>query len=104
MIKSITISVEEDSGSTMQHTVSTKEEALALIDRYFYKPIIPEVKIGDKVRILTTGGFDNGAKYIGKIYEVEAVYGSGVVGLRTGLSGSSELWIYYSDEYELVKE
>lgn len=35
MIKSITISVEEDSGSKMQHTVSTKEEALALIDRYF---------------------------------------------------------------------
>lgn len=35
MIKRITISVEEDSGSTMQHTVSTREEALALIDRYF---------------------------------------------------------------------
>lgn len=35
MIKKITISVEEDSGSTMHHTVSTKEEALALIDRYF---------------------------------------------------------------------
>nr|DAN86978.1 MAG TPA: hypothetical protein [Caudoviricetes sp.] len=35
MIKSVTIAVEEDSGSTMQHTVSTKEEALALIDRYF---------------------------------------------------------------------
>lgn len=35
MIKSITISVEEDGGSTMQHTVSTKEEAIALIDRYF---------------------------------------------------------------------
>lgn len=35
MIKSVTISVEEDSGSTMQHTVSTKEEAIALIDRYF---------------------------------------------------------------------
>lgn len=35
MIKRITISVEEDSGSTMQHTVSTKEEAIALIDRYF---------------------------------------------------------------------
>lgn len=35
MIKSITISVEEDSGSIMQHTVSTREEALALIDRYF---------------------------------------------------------------------
>lgn len=35
MIKSITISVEEDNGSTMQHAVSTKEEALALIDRYF---------------------------------------------------------------------
>lgn len=34
MIKRITISVEEDNGSTMQHTVSTKEEALALIDRY----------------------------------------------------------------------
>lgn len=35
MIKRITISVEEDSGSIMQHTVSTKEEAIALIDRYF---------------------------------------------------------------------
>lgn len=35
MIKSVTISVEEDSGSTMQHTVSTREEAIALIDRYF---------------------------------------------------------------------
>lgn len=35
MIKSVTISVEEDSGSTMQHTVSTREEAVALIDRYF---------------------------------------------------------------------
>ena len=35
MIKSVTISVEEDSGSKIQHTVSTKEEALALIDRYF---------------------------------------------------------------------
>lgn len=33
MIKSITISIETN-GSTMQHTVSTKEEALALIDRY----------------------------------------------------------------------
>ena len=35
MIKRITIAVEEDNGSTMQHSVSTKEEALALIDRYF---------------------------------------------------------------------
>lgn len=35
MIKSVTISVEEDNGSTTWHTVSTKEEALALIDRYF---------------------------------------------------------------------
>ncbi len=30
----ITISIETNE-STMQHTVSTKEEALALIDRYF---------------------------------------------------------------------
>jgi len=30
----ITISIETNS-STMQHSVSTKEEALALIDRYF---------------------------------------------------------------------
>nr|DAY58294.1 MAG TPA: hypothetical protein [Caudoviricetes sp.] len=29
----ITISIETN-GSTMQHTVSTKKEALALIDRY----------------------------------------------------------------------
>lgn len=35
MIKRITISVEEDNGSTTWHTVSTKEEAHALIDRYF---------------------------------------------------------------------
>lgn len=34
MIKSITISLETNE-STIQHTVSTKEEALALIDRYF---------------------------------------------------------------------
>lgn len=30
----ITISIETN-GATMQHTVPTKEEALALIDRYF---------------------------------------------------------------------
>ncbi len=30
----ITISIEIN-GSTMQHTVSTREEAIALIDRYF---------------------------------------------------------------------
>lgn len=30
----ITISIEKNS-STIQHTVSTKEEAVALIDRYF---------------------------------------------------------------------
>lgn len=30
----ITISIETN-GSTMQHTVSTKVEAVALIDRYF---------------------------------------------------------------------
>lgn len=30
----ITISIELN-GSTMQHTVSTREEAFALIDRYF---------------------------------------------------------------------
>jgi len=35
MIILVTISVEEDSGSKMQHTVSTREEAIALIDRYF---------------------------------------------------------------------
>lgn len=34
MVTQITISIETNS-STMQHTVSTKEEALALIDRYF---------------------------------------------------------------------
>ena len=97
MIKSVTISVEEDSGSTMQHTVSTREEALALIDRYF-----PKVKIGDKVRILTDGGFDNGTDYIGSIHEVEALYGSGSVGVRTGMFGT--LWAYYPNEYELIKE
>lgn len=104
MIQRITISVEEDSGSKMQHTVSTKEEALALIDRYFYKSIIPEVKIGDKVRLLSDGGFTNGMKYIGYIYKVEALYGNGKVGLRTGMPGHSDLWVYYPDDYELVKE
>ncbi|MEQ7160329.1 hypothetical protein ACK4CI_12395 [Enterococcus gallinarum] len=34
MITEITISIEIN-GSTMQHTVSTREEAVALIDRYF---------------------------------------------------------------------
>lgn len=34
MVTEITISVETN-GTTMQHTVSTREEALALIDRYF---------------------------------------------------------------------
>lgn len=34
MVTEITISVETN-GSTMQHTVSTREEAIALIDRYF---------------------------------------------------------------------
>lgn len=34
MVTQITISIETNS-STMQHTVSTREEALALIDRYF---------------------------------------------------------------------
>lgn len=97
MIKRITIAVEEDSGSTMQHTVSTREEALALVDRYF-----PKVKIGDKVRILTDVGFDNGIDYIGSIHEVEALYGSGRVGVRAGMFGI--LRVYYPDEYELIKE
>ena len=35
MIKSITISVEEESGAKMDHTVSTKEEEFALIDGNF---------------------------------------------------------------------
>lgn len=100
MIKSVTISVEEDSGSKMQHTVSTKEEALALIDRYF-----PKVKIGDKVRILTDGGFEIiGEKYVGSVHVVEALYGTSGVGLRTGMLGTSDLWAYYPDEYEIVKE
>lgn len=99
----ITISIETN-GSTMQHTVSTKEEAVALIDRYFKESIIPEVKIGDKVRLLSDGGFTNGMKYIGYIYKAEALYGNGNVGLRTGMLGQSDLWVYYPDEYELVKE
>jgi len=99
MIKRITISVEEDNGSTMRHIVSTREEAIALIDRYYSK-----VKIGDKVRILTDGGFTNGMEYIGYIYKVEASYGNGKVGLRTGMPGQSDLWVYYPDDYELVKE
>lgn len=99
MIKRITISVEEDSGSTMQHTVSTREEAVALIDRYF-----PKVKIGDKVRILTDGGFESGANYIGSVLEVKYVYEDGTVRLSTGMHGVSELWSYEIGEYELVKE
>ncbi len=34
MVTEITISIETN-GSKMQHIVSTKEEAIALIDRYF---------------------------------------------------------------------
>lgn len=93
MIKRITISVEDDSGSTTWHTVSTKEEAHALIDRYFKESIVPEVKIGDKVRLLSDGGFTNGMEYIGYIYKVEALYGNGKVGLRTGMPGHSDLWV-----------
>ncbi len=84
---------------TTTHTVHTEGEVLNLVDRYF-----PKVKIGDKVRILTDGGFDNGTDYIGSIHEVEALCGTGGVGLRTGMFGSSDLWVYYPDEYELVKE
>ena len=38
---------------TTTHTVHTEGEVLDLVDRYF-----PKVKIGDKVRILTDGGFE----------------------------------------------
>ncbi|MDT2961619.1 hypothetical protein [Enterococcus casseliflavus] len=103
MIKSITISIKTNE-SKMQHTVSTKEEALALIDRYFDKPTISKVKIGDKVRVLSDGGFTNGMEYIGYIYKVEALYGNGKVGLRTGMPGQSDLWVYCPEDYELVKE
>ena len=99
MIQRITISVEEDSGSKMQHAVSTREEALALIYRYY-----PKVKIGDKVRILTDGGFGAGAKYIGSVHEVKYVYEDGAVRLSTGMHGVSALWNYEIGEYELVKE
>ena len=99
MIKSVTISVEEDSGSKMQHTVSTREEALALIYRYF-----PKVKIGDKVRILTDGGFGAGANYIGSVHEVKYVYEDGSVRLCTGMHGVSTLWNYEPGDFELVKE
>lgn len=98
MITKITISIETN-GSTMQHTVSTREEAIALIDRYF-----PKVKIGDKVRLLSDGGYSNGMRYIGFVYTVEALYGNGKVGLRTGMNLSYALWVYGPDDYELVKE
>lgn len=84
---------------TTTHTVHTEGEVLDLVDRYF-----PKVKIGDKVRILTDGGFEKGAEYVGSIHEVEALYINGKVGLRTGMYGASGLWTYCPDEYELVKE
>lgn len=99
MIKRITISVEEDSGSTMQHTVSTREEALALIDRYF-----PKVKIGDKVRILTDGGYTGGEEHIGEIHEVIEVLQNGGVGIHCQMEGDWRYWAYLPSEYELVKE
>lgn len=84
---------------TTTHTVHTEGEVLDLVKRYF-----PKAKIGDKVRILTDGGFDIGAEYVGSVHVVEALYGTGGVGLRTGMFGTSDLWAYYPDEYELVKE
>lgn len=85
---------------TTTHTVHTEGEVLNLVDRYF-----PKVKIGDKVRILTDGSFAIiGEKYVGSVHVVEALYGTGGVGLRTGMYGTSDLWAYYPDEYELVKE
>lgn len=99
MIKRITISVEEDSGSTMQHTVSTREEALALIDRYF-----PKVKIGDKVRILTDGGYQTGSKYIGTVRKVERVIFGDMVECFIKEIGAGRTLVYDAHEYELVKE
>lgn len=92
------ITVTFTDGSTT-HTVHTRDEVLNLVDRYF-----PKVKIGDKVRILTDGGFDIGAAYVGSVHVVEGLYDSGGVGLRTGMFGTSVLWAYKPDEYELVKE
>lgn len=99
MIKSVTISVEEDSGSTMQHTVSTREEALALIDRYF-----PKVKIGDKVRILTNGGYIGGGEHIGEVHDVKEVYPNGCVGIHLAMNGDWKYWAYNPEDLELVKE
>lgn len=99
MIKSITISVEEDSGSTTWHTVSTKEEALALIDRYF-----PKVKIGDKVRILTDGGYSNGSKYVGTVRRVERVILGDMVECFIKEIGAGRTLVYDAHEYEVVKE
>jgi len=84
---------------TTTHTVHTEGEVLNLVDRYF-----PKVKIGDKVRILTDGGFESGANYIGSVLEVKYVYEDGTVRLCTGMHGVSELWSYEIGEYELVKE
>lgn len=92
----ITVTFTDD---TTTHTVHTRDEVLDLVDRYF-----PKVKIGDKVRILTNGDFNNGAEYVGSVHVVEALYDSGGVGLRTGMYGTSVLWAYYPEYFELVKE
>lgn len=84
---------------TTTHTVHTEGEVLDLVKRYF-----PKVKIGDKVRILTDGGFESGANYIGSVLEVKYVYEDGTVRLSTGMHGESVLWNYEIGEYELVKE
>lgn len=60
MIKRITISVEEDNGSKMQHTVSTREEALALIDRYVGEKTSDEnlLKCFEMTCVFSYGGID----------------------------------------------
>lgn len=84
---------------TSTHAVHTKGEVLDLVERYF-----PKAKRGDKVRILTDGGFDAGDEYIGSVYEVECIYVDGAVGLRTGMAGSAVPWVYEPEDFELVKE
>lgn len=81
------------------HTVHTKGEVLDLVDRYFQK-----AKVGDKVRILTDGGYKGGKGYIGSVHEVEGVWPDGSVILRTGMYEESAIWLYEVEDYELVKE
>lgn len=81
------------------HTVHTKGEVLDLVDRYFQK-----AKVGDKVRILTDGGYIGGEEHIGEIHDVKKVYPGGAVGVHCSMNGQWMYWAYKPEDYELVKE